>query len=65
MGRFDLQRDFTVKTTKCRRVAHPEKRRYWGREVVADTPTEHGSKLPPVLRSSSAQRGILIGTVYP
>ena len=34
------------------------------REGVADTPTEHVSKLTPVLRSSSAQRGILIEAVY-
>ena len=51
--------DFLVKMTKCRLDVHTD----MSREVVADTPTDHASKLAPVIGSSSAQRGILIGTV--
>ena len=34
------------------------------REGVADTPTDHASELASVVRSSSAQRGILIGPCF-
>ena len=58
MGLFWPRADFIVKMMKCRQNVHTR-----SREVVADTPTDHASKLAPVVGSSSAQRGILIGLV--
>ena len=60
MGHFDHLTDFIVKMMKCRPDVHQKQ----GHEGVADTPTDHGSKLPSVVCSSSAQRGILNGVTF-
>ena len=56
MGHFDAYPALCCQNDEVSTVCTPS---ISVREGVADTPTDHGSKLPAVVRSSSAQRGIL------